>query len=571
MPRRRLALSVVALISALTLTVLSGASQANPRGRFGFRSSPGKIHLSGVADPSLQTATRAEPAQAEAEAPAVRTFDDVQVNGDNKRDDTDQFGSGEGFPQNETTIAVNPTDPTNVVAGANDYEPGVDTISGVYASFDGGRTWPYSTHLPDVQSLDRDILASGDPAVAFDSEGTAYYATINFARSTCDSWIVVSRSTDKGVTWTMPAPAPSHGLKITPGDGVVTHNGGDADCQIFHDKEYIAAGPRPAGVDLVPGTDKKHVSRDRLYVTWTLFDFGPGGTSFVDSPVYVSYTDDQGRHWSAQKEISGSAGFCRAQLGDQDAPACDESFPSVPVVDPRSGTVYVAFENFNTCCAKNQFLLVKSTDGGDTWSHPVRIAPVHDGPGTYPICEGSQTLDDMCARIGVSTGNIDINPRTGDLYVTWYDNRNGTKHNTNTDVFVSRSTDGGGSWSAPANLTRASHTDQWQSWLSVTPDGRVAVSYYDRRWSNHHILWNFSLTMLNAAMTTMDTRRVSDVSWNADFTFRLGFFMGDYTGLDTTAGTALPFWTDGRFGEHNQPGNNPPHQQSDVMIDVEPI
>jgi hypothetical protein len=37
-----------------------------------------------------------------------------------------------------------------------------------------------------------------------------------------------------------------------------------------------------------------------VYVTWTLYDFGPGGTGFVDAFIYVSYSDDQGRHWSSE-------------------------------------------------------------------------------------------------------------------------------------------------------------------------------------------------------------------------------------------------------------------------------
>lgn len=67
------------------------------------------------------------------------------------------------------------------------------------------------------------------------------------------------------------------------------------------------------------------------------------------------------------------------------------------------------------------------------------------------------------------------------------------------------------------------------------------------------------------------TRRVSEVSWNPDLAFRLGVFIGDYNGLDTRNGAALPFWTDARFAEPNVEGNNPPHQQSDVMTDVESL
>jgi hypothetical protein len=64
---------------------------------------------------------------------------------------------------------------------------------------------------------------------------------------------------------------------------------------------------------------------------------------------------------------------------------------------------------------------------------------------------------------------------------------------------------------------------------------------------------------------------VSEVSWNPDLAFRLGLFIGDYNGLDTWFRVAFPFWTDGRFAEPNVAGNNPPNQQSDVMVDVEPL
>ena len=42
----------------------------------------------------------------------------------------------------ETTVVVNPNDPDNVVAGANDYTtPSGDSWCGAYWSRDGGKTW----------------------------------------------------------------------------------------------------------------------------------------------------------------------------------------------------------------------------------------------------------------------------------------------------------------------------------------------------------------------------------------------------------------------------------------------
>jgi hypothetical protein len=554
----------------LTGLIIGGSSQAAPKGRFGYRARPGDPPLSGAASRRVVQGKRGVRTEAgtEAAVQAQVASDDIQVNGDNKADPFDQFGSGEGWPANETSIAVNPTDPSNVIAAANDYEAGVDSVQGLYASFDGGHTWPYSRHTRQVITPDRTMYGSGDPVVAFDRDGVAYTSFIAFGRADCASYVGVLRSPDKGVTWSTPADVSPEGSGLQGGDGIVVQNGGPDDCRIFHDKEWMTTGPRPAGSALVPGTEARFTSPDRIYVTWTRFDFGPGGTSFVDAPIVSAFSDDGGRHWSQPRRISGSARFCSVQSGDADGNQCDENQFSVPIVDPRTGTVYVAYENFNTG-GDGQYLIVRSTNGGRVWSRPTRITTVFDGPDRYPVCQGSQTLDRMCARTNAA-GNIDVNPNNGNLYLTFADNRNGTAGNTNTDVLVVRSTDGGQTWSTPLNITESSRDDQWFPWLSVAPTGTVAVTYFDRRYTPPKLI-DTSLSQSTNGGTSFTTQRVSEVSWNPDLAFRLGTFIGDYNGLDTTATTALPFWTDARFAEPNVRGNNPPHQQSDVMTDVEPL
>jgi hypothetical protein len=547
------------------MMLAAGTSQARPTGRFTFDAGPGRPQLSGVADPGLLTGNGVRASSNAAIAGTGRHSDDIQVNADNKAEAEEQFGNGEGFPANETSIAVNPTDPSNVIGGANDYESAVDSVMGIYTSFNGGRTWPYSRHTRQVITPDRRMYGSGDPVIAFDSEGTAYAAFIAFGRADCGSYIGVNRSTDKGVTWTASVDSVPEGTGLELGDGIVVANEGPEDCQIFHDKEWMTTGPRPEGVPLVEGTDPDNVSPDRIYVTWTRFDFGPAGDVFVEAPIYISYSDDQGRHWSEPQEISGaSEEFCTFQFGDQDPFACDEDQFSVPVVDPNTGAVYVAFENFNTDGTINQYLLVRSFDGGQTWDGPFRVTDVADGVDDYPICEGSQTLDLMCARVNAA-GNIDVDPTNGALYLSWADNRNGTAADTNTDVFVASSTDGGETWSEPSQVTD-SVDDQFFPWLSVTPDGAVAVAYFDRQYSPPKLIDTSLSTNRGRGWATT---RISEVSWDPDLAFRLGVFIGDYNGLDTTSKAAYPFWTDARFAEPNLEGNNPPQQQSDVMVDVE--
>ncbi|MGA2298893.1 MAG: hypothetical protein ABSG15_15210, partial [FCB group bacterium] len=56
--------------------------------------------------------------------------------------------------QSETWITINPTNPLNIVAGANDYryyDANTGYRMGAYYSFDGGKTWGESA-TPDVNN-----------------------------------------------------------------------------------------------------------------------------------------------------------------------------------------------------------------------------------------------------------------------------------------------------------------------------------------------------------------------------------------------------------------------------------
>lgn len=116
-------------------------------------------------------------------APAVKTGTAICTtatqNGANVNTDCEAVAG----PHNETSIAVNPANPLNLIGGANDYQLGLNAgghvsetvLSRAHVTFDGGRTWSefplYSTSA---------YQATGDPAVAFDASGHAYYATLGF-------------------------------------------------------------------------------------------------------------------------------------------------------------------------------------------------------------------------------------------------------------------------------------------------------------------------------------------------------------------------------------------------------
>jgi hypothetical protein len=104
---------------------------------------------------------------------------------------------------NEVDIAINPTNPENMVAGWNDY--GVGNSCGVGWTTDGGVTW-HTDWLRGMTTAGGNPTydyGAGDPSVGFLNDGTAIF--------TCNAWsnkkptaIFVTTSTNGGETWTDP-------------------------------------------------------------------------------------------------------------------------------------------------------------------------------------------------------------------------------------------------------------------------------------------------------------------------------------------------------------------------------
>lgn len=455
------------------------------------------------------------------------------------------------FPHDETVIAVNPRNPKNVVAGANDYRLGYGS-SGFYSSQDGGRTW-YDGIIPVPSWPDGDVPAGGgDPVTLFDTNGTAYYIGLAFDRATDRSAIVVSRSTNGGQTWSRPS--------FVTKDGVAVANLMKVNPSVFHDKEWAA-------FDTTSGKADSHPNR--LYITWTRFEGAPLPPA---SPIYEVHSDDGARTFSTPHEISGASKLCDYLTGGTVARRCGGNQPSWPVVGP-DGTVYVFFRNTDTV-AENQFLMVKSTDGGVTFGDPTKVADDFDvnyptGATTRPDCvargQGKfrRVLSNSCFRVN-SYGGPAVAP-DGTLYLVWSDNRSGNNVQTDTDIFLVRSRDGGDTWSDAIRVNQdpvGNGKDQFFPWPAVAPDGTVYVVFHDRRLDTTSTVTAFGVPISPAGNYLVDTWvarssdrrehwndfRVSDVSSNFDFAFRAGIFVGDYSGLAATGEFAYPFFTDARNG-----------------------
>ena len=457
------------------------------------------------------------------------------------------------MPQDETSLDINPQAKQNIIGGANDYRLGWGT-SGFYASTDNGRHWydgitPFPS-LPSGDNLD----GGGDPAIVFDREGTAYYAQINFNRTDDTSGVWVNRSTNGGFTWSRPCVAiqvqapPNEqsrcggaGDPRQPGDGTVGFIQ-DNDAALNgsvpgFDKEWITAGPRPAGVLPQCFTPLAHavttcpdgaVGPDRLYVTYSLF------SSAGSAQIFLSYSDDRAHSWSVPKFIAGAGTFCAA--GGRPNNQCDDSQGSEPTVNPTTGQLWVGFINGDTE-DEDQYLVVTSTDGGNTFSAPSRVDTLYDvnlprGVNGRADCvargQGSTRAvpTNSCFRYDPIMNSIVADKRGGafanDVYVVLYDNRNGTIRDSNTDVFFYKSTDGGTTWIGPTRVnndrseTPAAATanaatnarqgardcgrnngtivgtqsgclehnwgaDQFFPWVTINTKGELNVTFHDRR------------------------------------------------------------------------------------------
>jgi hypothetical protein len=294
---------------------------------------------------------------------------------------------------------------------------------------------------------------------------------------------------------------------LTWGDPVAVHSG----TQNFDDKEAILVDNR---------NDSPY--KGRLYVGWD--SISPA----QQQPVLLTYSDDGGHSFAdgAILDIQGS------------------SIGILPLVGP-GGVVHAVWLNYGS---QATLRAARSTDGGRTWSAPVQIAAI-------------QAVGVAGSRTGGGIPEAAIDSRTGALYVVWQDNRftPGTSQ-----IVLSRSTDGGETWSAPQRVSdgpgdAASFTPA----VAVSPEGWVGVSYYSLRNNPSRILVDEYLSVSkNGGQQFAKSQRLTASSWDLRFAASAdGFFLGDYQGLAAASKTFYPLW----IGTFSPSRVDPPARQPDAF------
>jgi len=406
--------------------------------------------------------------------------------------------------QNEPALAVDANNPNVLVAGANDnidmeacnagadntcpFTPGVG-VSGVYFSFNRGASWTQPTYSgftgrtclgkpgpkdPDCQGAvgsigtvpnyyENGLVSDGDPALAF---GPAPDSSGHF------SWSNGSRLYYANLTSNFP------GKSTFTGEEAMAVSSTD-------DVQAAAAGKETAWSDPVIAsqqtsttfTDKDQLWADNaasspffgnVYVCTGDFA-GTGSSSRL--AIDVETSTDGGATWSTTHVI---------KPGTVDISGCT-------VRTDSHGVVYMFATRFSQGTpGHGTHLMVKSTDGGKTWTKPRRIGLAVDT--CFVVQFDGQS--GRCVEDGIVGSRDDLSPApsidiangapsgvgaTNEIVRSWVDGRDGVAH---PHVFVSKSSNGGRTWTR-ATATESAGDRGYYSAIAISPDGTDAYLVYN--------------------------------------------------------------------------------------------
>jgi hypothetical protein len=370
----------------------------------------------------------------------------------------------------EPWVAVNPANPSNLI-GAWQQDRWSDGGShGLVAGYssDGGATWgetplPFSACARGGLSYER----ASDPWVSIGPDGTAYAISISFNESNNANAVAAATSSNGGKTW--------RNLNVIQADNAPNF-------QFFNDKESVTADPVIAGT---------------AYAVWDRLNTPNGNprashnTSAFTGPSMFSKTTDGGRTWSTPQVIVPTAqhdqtignqivvdprdgtlydffnliiqpssrpynvAFIKSTDGGATwtAPQVIASLQTVgvtdpntgqrirtgdiipePAIDPATGQLYAVWQDSRFNGGNyDEVALSTSTDGGATWSAPIRVNTPTGRPAFTP-------------SVRVSSN--------GTVGVTYYDFRNLTTETTTlpTDYWFTSSSNHGASFGNEAHI-----------------------------------------------------------------------------------------------------------------------
>ena len=394
----------------------------------------------------------------------------------------------------EPHLAVDPRDANHLVGvwqqdrWSNGSSRG--DVTGV--SFDGGLTWtlsqaPFSNCTGGNATNGGDYLRATDPWVAFAPDGTVHQISLStsggeFAAGSANA-VLASRSADGGRTWSNPV--------------TLLRDGASG----FNDKETLSADP----------TDARFV-----YAVWDRITRGAGG------PSWFARTTDGGASWEPARVIydPGPSAQTIANL--------IRVLPDGTLVD-----MYLWLRG-DAAVTDARVEVIRSTDRGVTWSQPITISAFRAMGARDPVT--GQVIRD-----GSIVPQMAVAPN-GTLYVVWQDARfSGTRD----AIALSRSTDGGLTWSAPVSVNGSLAVAAFTPQVHVRADGVVGVTYFDLRSDTGDpatLLVDYWLARSSDGVTWSETRVSPAFDIATAPVVDGAFFLGDYMGLASAGDAFLAFY-----------------------------
>jgi len=373
-----------------------------------------------------------------------------------------------GNTLSEPSISMNPKNTDQLVVGT--------VLNHYYISEDGGLNWTSGT----LSSPEYGIW--GDPCIIIDTAGDFYY--LHLSNPEVGSWI----------------------------DRIVSHKL-NFDTHEWTDGNYM-------GLNGTKAQDKEWAVVDNvtnnIYVTWTQFDQYNTSNPTKFSNIHFSKSTDAGETWLEALQINEISGNCK------DSDSTTEG--AVPAVGPN-GEIYVAWSG------PAGIVFDRSLDGGSTWLNEDIFIDAQPTGWDYDIPGISRAngLPITCCDLSNSEYN-------GTIYVNWSDQRNGSD---DTDIWLSKSTDGGITWTDAMRVNDdPPGKQQFFSWMTIDQtSGEVIIVFYDRR--------NYDDTNTDVYIArsmdggeSFENIKISE----SPFMPSSNVFFGDYTNITAHGGRIRPIW-----------------------------